>query len=105
MGTVFASNWMVWSGERQVIGEFNNTQLCTKNTKIDDRLMLPTPERTEEEQEWNRFQVLVGETHAGNNSPELIKELKGLLLKMAHTNRLPKGQVREILMDLTAMGH
>jgi hypothetical protein len=76
-----------------------------KNTKIDDRLMLPTPERTEEEQEWNRFQVLVGETHAGNNSPELIKELKGLLLKMAHTNRLPKGQVREILMDLTAMGH
>jgi hypothetical protein len=36
---------------------------------------------------------------------QLIKELKGLLLKMAHTNRLPKGQVREILMDLTAMGH
>jgi hypothetical protein len=76
-----------------------------RTSKIDDRLMLPTPERSEEEQQWNRFQVLVGETHAGNNSPELIKELKGLLLKMAHTNRLPKGQVREILLDLTAMGH
>lgn len=76
-----------------------------KHSRIDDRLMLPTPERTEEEQEWNRFQVLVGEMQAGNNSPELVKELKGLLLKMAHTNRLPKGQVREILLDLTAMGH
>ena len=76
-----------------------------KHSKIDDRLMLPTPERSEEDQQWNRFQVLVGEMQAGNNSPELVKELKGLLLKMAHTNRLPKGQVREILLDLTAMGH
>jgi len=74
-------------------------------SKIDDRLMLPTPERSEEDQQWNRFQVLVGEMQAGNNATELVKELKGLLLKMAHSNRLPRRQVHDILLDLTALGH
>ena len=76
-----------------------------KATKIDDRLMLPTPERTQEEQEWNRFQILVGEIQAGNNADGIVKELKGLLLRLAHSNRSPKRQVREILLDLTSLGH
>jgi hypothetical protein len=76
-----------------------------KSTKIDDRLMLPTPERTHEEQEWNRFQILVGQIQAGNNADGIVKELKGLLLRMAHSNRLPKRQVREILLDITSLGH
>ena len=76
-----------------------------KATKIDDRLMLPTPERSQEEQEWNRFQILVGEIQAGNNADGVVKELKGLLLRMSNSNRLPKRQVREILLDLTSLGH
>ena len=76
-----------------------------KATKIDDRLMLPTPERTKDEQEWNRFQIIVGEIQAGNNADEIVKELKKLLLRFADSNRLPKREIREILLDLTSLGH
>ena len=76
-----------------------------KATKIDDRIMLPTPKRTNDEKDWNRFQILVGEIQAGNNADGVVKELKGLLLRMSHSNRLPKRQVREILLDLTSLGH
>ena len=76
-----------------------------KSCKIDDRLLLPTPDRTQDEQDWNRFQILVGESQAGNTSPEIIKQLKQMLIKLSHAKKLPKGQVHEILMDLTAMGH
>jgi hypothetical protein len=51
-----------------------------------------------------QFDIMQGEIGAGNDSPELIKKFKVLILKLMNRGRLPKGQAREILADLVALG-
>jgi hypothetical protein len=46
-----------------------------------DKFNIPTPNKTAEEKEKDRFNLLVGQIKAGNNSQDLIKELKQLLIK------------------------
>lgn len=75
-----------------------------KASKIDDRLHIPVPKLDKEEEEDRRFQLLKGQIIAGNDSKEVIKEFKGLLLKFADSGRLNKQSVREWLMTLTAAG-
>jgi len=53
----------------------------------------------------HQFDILRGEISAGNDSPELIKKLKGVILRLMNKGRLPKGQGREILTDLVALGY
>lgn len=61
------------------------------------------PEGSDKE-DLHQFDILQGELGAGNDSPELIKKLKGVIMRLTTRGRLPKGQAREILMDLAAMG-
>ena len=61
------------------------------------------PEGTDKE-DLHHFEILRGEIGAGNDSPELIKKLKGVIMRLMNRGRLPKSQAREILMDLAAMG-
>jgi len=67
--------------------------------------MLPAPNKTKEEEEFNRFQILKGQILAGNDSKELIKEFKVMLLKFIHNGKVPRGQGMEIVCDLMALGH
>ena len=53
----------------------------------------------------HQFDILQGELGAGNDSPELIKKLKGVIMRLMNKGRLPKGQGREILTDLVALGY
>jgi hypothetical protein len=52
----------------------------------------------------NRFEILKGEICAGNNSNELVKEFKKIIMTLSNEGMLPKGQAREILMDLVSLG-
>jgi len=52
----------------------------------------------------DRFIVLRGELVAGNDSEELVREFKGLLLKMIATNQLPRAQAYATMTDLLALG-
>ena len=63
-------------------------------------LSVPTPDLTKKEQDNHRFQLLRGQLIAGNNSKELIKELKGLLLKFIANNSIPKTQANAVLFEL-----
>ncbi len=76
-----------------------------KDAKIMDRLNLPTPKRTKDGEEENRFEILKGQIMAGNDSKELVKEFKTMLLKFSNDGRIKKAEAREILLDLTAMGY
>ena len=62
------------------------------------------PEGNDKE-ELNEYDILIGELSAGNDSPELIKKLKMVILKLMQKGRLPKGQAREVLADLVALGY
>ena len=46
-----------------------------------------------------------GEISSGNDSPELIKEFKRLILKLQKNNSLPKKEVYEILEELNTLGY
>lgn len=93
--------------------EFNEMDLNDQNflfnlandAKIMDRLKLPTPKRTKEGEETNRFEILKGQIISGNDNKELIKEFKQMLLKLSDEGRIKKAEAREILLDLVALGH
>lgn len=74
-------------------------------TQIGGKLSIPTPKKTSEEQDINQFEILRGQILAGNDSNEVVKQFKSIILKLANKNLIPKGQVREILLDLTTLGH
>ena len=56
----------------------------------------------EDEDELKRFDILRGELQAGNNNPEIIKEIKRLLLKFMMEGRINKGQGMRTLFELAA---
>lgn len=77
----------------------------TNDAKINDRIHLPTPKRSKDGEEENRFEILKGQIIAGNDNKDLIKEFKKMLVKFSDDGRIKKAEAREILMDLAAMGH
>jgi hypothetical protein len=93
--------------------DFNEMDLNDQNflynlandAKIMDRLKLPTPKRTKEGEETNRFEILKGQIVSGNDNKELIKEFKQMLVKLSDEGRIKKSEAREILLDLVALGH
>jgi hypothetical protein len=76
-----------------------------KHCKIDQRLLVPTPDKTKEEQDMNRLQILSGEITAGQNNPQVVRELKTLLLRLKNSGRIPKREAHEIMEDLLALGY
>jgi hypothetical protein len=53
----------------------------------------------------HQFEILRGEIGAGHDGPELIKKLKGVIMRLMQKGRLPKSQGRDILCDLVALGY
>ena len=74
-------------------------------TQITDKISIPTPKKTTDEQDVNQFEILRGQILAGNDSNEVVKKFKSIILKLSNKNMIPKAQVRELLLDLTALGH
>ncbi len=85
--------------------EQNTLYKIFKMSEVDNADLLPAPNKTKEESEMNRFQILKGQITSGNDNIELIKEFKVMLLKFIHNGKVPKGQGMEIIFDLMAMGH
>jgi len=77
----------------------------SSTTKLGSKLSLPTPNKSKNEKEEHRFQVLKGQILAGNDSPQIVKELKTLLMKFMNDRRLSKTEVLSILETLVSMGY
>lgn len=74
-------------------------------TKLGNKLSLPTPNKSKNEKEEHRFHILKGQILAGNDSPQIVKELKTLLMKFMNDRRLSKTEVLSILETLVSMGY
>lgn len=85
--------------------EKNTLYKVFKLSQIDKADLLPSPDKTKEESEMNRFQILKGQIQAGNDNGELIKEFKCLLMKFISGGKIPRGQGMEIVCELMAMGY
>jgi len=51
-----------------------------------------------------RYKVIVGELEAGNNSRELLNELKLLILRMNASNHLSSNDLKNIMMHILMLG-
>jgi hypothetical protein len=85
--------------------EKNTLYKVFKLSQIDKADLLPSPDKTKDEQEMNRFQILKGQIQAGNDNKELIKEFKVMLLKFINGGKIPKAQGMDIITELMAMGY
>ena len=78
-------------------------QLCSVS-QIDANFSIPNEKKNNEQKLLDRFELLRGQIVAGNDSKELISEFKRILIKLKETNKLPKGEVAEIMSFLLEMG-
>ena len=76
-----------------------------KQSNIIDRLSIPTPNKDDDDKDINQFEIMKGERGAGNDSSELVRKFKLLIIKMTKKNLLPKGQAKDLLMDLATLGY
>ena len=71
---------------------------------IDDRLRIPSPKLTKIQSDINKFNILRGELIAGNDSKELVKNFKVLLLKLMNSKHISKSEGNEIMVMMLQMG-
>jgi len=74
-------------------------------SNLTDRLSVPAPSKDQEEKDFHQFEVMKGEIMSGNDSQELVKKFKVLILKLSKQNVLPKNEVQELLQDLLSLGY
>ena len=93
--------------EMEELSDEDKQTLCSISsiTKLGSKLSLPTPNKSKNEKEEHRFLVLKGQILAGNDSPQIVKELKTLLMKFMNDRRLSKTEVLSILETLVSMGY
>ena len=77
----------------------------TNKSEIEDKFSIPAPSKDKLEKELHNFEVMKGEIMAGNDSKELIKNFKVLILKLSKSGSLPKKDVHDILQELLEMGY
>ena len=70
-----------------------------------DKLSIPAPSKDKNEKDIHQFEVMKGEIMAGNDSTELIKKFKLLLLRLSKNGSIPKRETVEIMEDLISLGY
>ena len=69
-------------------------------TEITDRLKIPNTKKTRLERDLNRFNVLRGSIIAGNDSKDLLKDFRLLLLKLSNSGYISKKETSEVLLEM-----
>jgi len=76
-----------------------------EHSDLKDRLSVPAPSKDQREKDFHSFEVMKGEILAGNDSKELIKKFKLLMIKLSRQNLLPKSEVQELMEELVELGY
>lgn len=74
-----------------------------KRAKIDDQLGLTNYKDDELESDMNRFELLKGMILAGNNAPEILKEIRTLILKFMCTGQMSKQHGNQLLLEINSI--
>jgi hypothetical protein len=76
-----------------------------KSSNILHRLTIPTPNKSEDEKDINQFEVMKGEILNGNDNNDMIRRFKLLITKLINKDLLPRGQAKELLLELASLGN
>lgn len=71
-----------------------------EKAKINNQLGLHGVREEQLEKEAKEFELLRGQVLAGNNSPQLLKNLKTMVMKFMADGRMPKSEGNQILFEL-----
>jgi len=74
-------------------------------SNLEDKLSVPAPSKDGLEKDFHEFEKMKGEILSGNDSKELVKKFKGLIMKLSRNGFLPKGEVNELLELLTSLSY
>lgn len=76
-----------------------------KKCKVEDKIGFPSNFTYDDAKEIERFNLVRGQILAGNNDPELLREMKTLVLKMIAEDKIRKRTVTDLLYELTVLAH
>jgi hypothetical protein len=89
--------------DRLTADEKEKLHHITKHSQY-EKVSIPRGHMDKEDQMLHKFTILKGELLAGNNSKQLLKEFKSMLIKFVEEGRIPKRQAHEILVELAKEG-
>jgi hypothetical protein len=81
--------------------EQKHFERITKGAGLIDTFKLKRSGDDEEKAEVDRFNLLRGNYLGGNNSPDVLKELKGLVVKFINDGRIARHEGLNLLMELS----
>ena len=76
-----------------------------KQSNLLDKINIPSPSKDIDEAEIHLFETLRGQIIAGNDSNELLVKFKKVIMRLSDKQLLPKGQVRDMLLELAKNGY
>lgn len=85
--------------------EKNYLSIMAEKCGINDRLRLPSPLLTKQQQDINKFNLLRGQICAGNDNMSMIKDFKILLLKLMNSGHVDKKEGQLLMITLLELGY
>jgi hypothetical protein len=77
----------------------------SKRAEFTDKISIPTPSKDKMEKDIHEFEVCKGEIMAGNDSKELVKKFKLLIIKLSKNGTIPKREASEVMTELLELGY
>jgi len=74
-------------------------------SNLEDRLSVPVPSKDGLDRDFHEFEKMKGEILSGNDSRELVKKFKGLIMKLSRNGYLPKNEVNDLLELLSSLSY
>lgn len=71
-----------------------------RRSNLSSKLEVPSPRKDKNETLINQFEIMRGQLIAGNDSKDLIRKFKTVIIEMLDEELLPKGQAKDILIEL-----
>jgi hypothetical protein len=85
--------------------ERNYLSRIASASNIEDKFNIPTPNKNEDEKDVNQFEIMRGQIMAGNDSTELVKKFKILIMKLSKKGLLPQREAKDLLYELVHLGY
>jgi len=76
-------------------------KFVSNKSNLSSKLDVPTPKKDKNEQLINQFEIMRGQMIAGNDSKDLFRKFKQILVEMLERDLIPKGQAKDILLEMS----
>jgi len=87
------------------VEEQNYLHKVLSKSNLDDKFSVPTPSKDKREKDIHNFEVMKGEIMSGNDSKELVKKFKLLIVKLSREGILPRNETNDLLLTLAELGY